>query len=160
MTHKLYAGIGARATPPDVLQRMQGIGLMLAMSGWKLRSGGAHGADLAFEVGSSSAGVKPEIFVALNASRNPAWFNHASKYHPKWDSLSRGAQQLHARNSAIVLGADLQTPVRFIVCWTPGGAVTGGTGQALRIAADYSIPVFNLATDGAELDMWAKTAQL
>ena len=46
-----------------------------------------------------------------------------------------------------MLGDDLDQPVSFVVCWTPGGEVTGGTGQALRIAADpqYNIPVFNLA---------------
>ena len=45
-----------------------------------------------------------------------------------------------------MLGPELMDPVNFIVCWTKDGKATGGTGQALRIAADpaYAIPIFNL----------------
>ncbi len=43
-----------------------------------------------------------------------------------------------------VLGSDLETPVSFVVCWTIGGKISGGTGQALRIAKDLGIPIFNL----------------
>jgi len=138
---------------------MTSIATMLAMSGWKLRSGHARGADAAFETGACDVPGAPfEIFVALNAENQPLWFNHARKYHPTWNKLNREAQQLHARNSAIMLGRKLDTPVDFVVCWTPQGKVQGGTGQALRIAADYSIPVFNLAIDGAEADMWKMVA--
>ena len=42
------------------------------------------------------------------------------------------------------LGPHLIEPVAFILCWTPDGLVTGGTGQALRLAKDYMIPVCNL----------------
>ena len=45
----------------------------------------------------------------------------------------------------IALGPILDDPVEFIICWTPGGKVTGGTGQAIRIAKDLDIRVFNLA---------------
>jgi hypothetical protein len=34
---------------------------------------------------------------------------------------------------------------KFVVCWTPGGLLKGGTAQAMRIAHAYGIPVFNLA---------------
>lgn len=152
MTHKSYAGIGARKSPPDVLQRMTAIASLLSASGYTLRSGLCQeGADKAFENGCNG---QAEYFTPLNATRNPHWFQHARRYHPVFDELGRGSQQLIARNSPIVLGADLKTPVRFIVCWTPGGEIVGGTGQALRIATDYSIPVFNLAVDGAERAMW------
>ncbi len=43
-----------------------------------------------------------------------------------------------------VLGPDLKSPSSMVVAWTPGGAVTGGTGQALRMAETYQIPVRNL----------------
>lgn len=45
-----------------------------------------------------------------------------------------------------MLGPKLDSPVNFVVCWTSDGKASGGTGQALRIAADpaYAIPVFNL----------------
>lgn len=44
----------------------------------------------------------------------------------------------------------LDDPAAFVLCWTPDGSLdgtgsdTGGTGQALRIAAAYDVPVFNL----------------
>jgi hypothetical protein len=50
-----------------------------------------------------------------------------------------------------VLGADLTSPARFVLCWTPDGSLdgrgrrVGGTGQALRIAHHHGIGVINLA---------------
>jgi hypothetical protein len=146
-----YAGIGSRQTPVEVLPRMTAIAQLLAMRGFVLRSGGARGADTAFETGAGNNRLR---WIALNAERNPAWFNHARKYHPKWKTLDRTAQQLHARNSAIMLNDGLDDPVKFVACWTPDAAIRGGTGQALRIAADYSIPVFNLCDDSAEAALW------
>ena len=49
-----------------------------------------------------------------------------------------------ARNALQVLGTDGQTPVDFIMCWTPNGSGSGGTGQAIRIARALNIPVFDL----------------
>lgn len=155
-----YAGIGSRATPRDVWLKMKTIGQMLAMSGLILRSGRAPGADTAFHEGAKLLNGQCELYDSESAKNRPDWFNHARKYHPRFDALDRHAQHLIARNSAIVLGVDLHTPVRFIVCWTPGGEVKGGTGQALRIAPDYSIPVFNLAVPGAEAAMWQFVAGL
>ena len=74
----------------------------------------------------------------------------AKKYyeHPvknkTWNDLSQGAKKLMARNGYQVLGKDLNTPVDFIICYTPKGEIVGGTGQALRIAKDYGIKVINL----------------
>ena len=41
-------GIGSRETPPKVLADMDYIAAELASKGWRLRSGGARGADGAF----------------------------------------------------------------------------------------------------------------
>lgn len=32
----------------------------------------------------------------------------------------------------------------LIICWTADGGASGGTGQAMKIARHYNIPVFNL----------------
>jgi len=69
--------------------------------------------------------------------------NIAAIYHPYWNNLSYGAKKLLARNVYQVLGYDLQTPSSFIVCWTKDGKGSGGTGQAIRIAKAYGIPVFD-----------------
>ena len=76
------------------------------------------------------------------------------KYHPNWDNLSQGAKKLMARNACQVFGITGDQPVDFIICWTPNGEITGGTGQALRIAKDFNIPVFNLGSMSLDnLDM-------
>ncbi len=49
-----------------------------------------------------------------------------------------------ARNAMQALGPALNDPAKMIVAWTPGGQITGGTGQALRMAQSYGIPVRNL----------------
>lgn len=147
MGKNFYAGIGSRETPETVLNQMNRIAIMLQTDGWWLSSGGARGADTAFERG---AGVRRRIFKAQDAT--PDALALAKKYHPAWDRCTATARALHARNGMILLGPDLDDPVKFVVCWTPDGKATGGTGQALRIAADpqYAIPVFNLFFPSAE----------
>lgn len=46
-----YTGIGARQTPPAMLATITAIASRLATLGWTCRTGGADGADTAFEVG-------------------------------------------------------------------------------------------------------------
>lgn len=136
-----YAGVGARATPGVILQTMSAIAMQLAMRGWGLWSGGAKGADKAFEQGCDMMRGRKVIRTATEWQ--PA-MDHAARFHPSWDACKPAHRALHARNSLVMLGDGLDDPVRFVVCWTEGGAVAGGTGQALRIAAAYGVPVWNL----------------
>ena len=114
-----YAGIGSRATPPKILAEMGRIARTLSDHRWTLRTGGAAGADLAFE---HAHIARREIFhprqappdaIALTATAL------AAAHHPAWDRCSTYAKLLHARNSHIVLGARLDDPVDAVVCWTP-----------------------------------------
>lgn len=139
---KVYAGFGSRETPRSVCLTMTFLGTFLCSSGWILRSGGAKGADQAFETGVRKDHMK-EIYRATDPISREA-FELAEMFHPAWDSCDDYARKLHARNGYIVLGRELDSPVDFGVCWTPGGKVTGGSGQALRIMKDRDIPVFNL----------------
>jgi hypothetical protein len=157
---RIYAGIGARRTPGDVLRIMEGLACRLGAAGWTLRSGGALGADQAFEKGATRVGGQCETFRTDGGwsargdltpnGPSPRAYDLAQAFHPAWSRCSSRAQALHARNSHEVLGADLDTPVLFLVCWTPDGSLdgssrsSGGTGQALRLASAYCIPVFNL----------------
>lgn len=99
---------------------------------------------------------KKEIYLAHFAS--PASIEIASKYHPAWDKCSGYAKKLHGRNVQIVLGQNLDTPAKFLVVWTPGGEVVGGTGMAMRLALDRGIPIRNLFDEKvrklAELLVW------
>lgn len=83
----------------------------------------------------------------------------AERFHPAWHACKQGARRLHARNAHIILGEDLSNPVDLVLCWTPDGSLdgsgsrSGGTGQALRMAADWDIEVRNLQ----EFSDWAET---
>lgn len=137
-----YAGIGARMTPTNHLTEMHEFAARFARAGHRLRTGGAKGADEAFALGCIVAGGECQIFRPSVATDQ--MLNHASLFHPAWDKLSDYVKRLMGRNSAILLGENLDDPVDFVVCWTPGGRVTGGTGHGLRIAETYRIPVYNL----------------
>lgn len=149
---KYYAGIGSRKTPKDICRKMFIAGASLASLGYTLRSGAAAGADTSFEQGSISKDGLCEIFLPWKNFRGHASplfgadkeaRDLAKRYHPKWDFVLPRGRDFHGRNSYQILGRNLQTPARFVLCWTPGGAITGGTGQALRIAQDYDIPILN-----------------
>ena len=158
MTRLAYAGIGARATPRPVLERMTVIAAWLARTGWHLRSGGAAGADTAFANGAPAdrrtlflpwagyrggAGSDRRV---LSAEETDRCLAVAAALHPAWNRCSSAARKLHARNAAILLGPGIDTPVDVVVCWTEGGAAVGGTGMAIRIARDRTIPVLNLGS--------------
>lgn len=152
-----YAGIGSTKTPRDILPLMRGIAKMLADRGYTLRSGGAPGADQAFEYGTPVM-VQMEIYVPWHGfERRPDTMSKlglnwgearslAEKYHPNWEACSEGARKMHTRNSFQVMGPNCHSPSAFIVCWTKDGKASGGTGQALRIAAAQNppIPIYNL----------------
>lgn len=156
--NRTYAGIGSRETPQEILDQMERLASCLESEGFTLYSGGADGADKAFERGVDMHDDNKKIFLPwkrFNSSfspyhePSPKAFKIAEQYHPAWERLSQPAKYLMARNSHQVLGEDLESPVAFVVCWTKNGGVTGGTGQAMRIAIDNNIPIFNLYHDDA-----------
>lgn len=145
MLDMTYAGIGSRKTPPDVLTHMRDFAYEVAEDGWTLRSGGAKGADTAFEEGARKADGSVEIFLAEDATDEA--LKHAAQFHPRWYGLKPYAKKLHARNSMIILGASLNDPVDVVVCWTPKGVKVGGTAQGLRVAEHYRISIINLGDE-------------
>ena len=147
-----YTGIGSRETPIQILKLFTQIGKYLVNKNYILRSGHAEGADSAFEYGCTMVTGQKEIYLPwkgfgdsdskLVVKENKA-FEIAEQYHPYWHNLSQGAKKLQARNSHQVLGWDLNTPSKFVICWTKNGKGSGGTGQAIRIAKAYNIPIFD-----------------
>ena len=155
---KIYAGIGSRKTPSDKKDIMFELAKVLAKKDWTLHTGACKGADQAFAEGALSVDGKVVLHLpwfsyeedwvysvsnkveevdVLSDYDQKAW-DAVYKYHPAPNSLSRGAERLHARNHNIIKNVSL------IICWTPEGKVTGGTGQALREAKDLGIDVLNL----------------
>lgn len=156
MTPLTYAGIGARATPNLALADMTAIAAWLARAGWRLSTGGARGADSAFANGTPQSQRTIHLpWRGYNGHRGPdsrvpdpselaAGLAIAERLHPAWGRCSEAVRKLHARNASVILGPGLDRPVDAVVAWTPEGAVTGGTGMALRIATERGIPILNL----------------
>ena len=154
----IYAGVGARKTPERVLGQMRDMAANLTASGWHLRTGGAKGADDAFARAVSTD--RRTVFIpwrgyngwsgtegrALTAGEFKALRAAAAPHHPAWQNCAPKVRDLHARNVAVLLGADMREPVNAMVCWTENGRIRGGTGMAIRLAQHYRIPVLNLAT--------------
>lgn len=142
---RYFTGIGSRETPEIQLKLMSDLAGSLYKSGFILRSGGAEGADTAFEHGLILAlrGLDfshPEFLTSLKASseiylpfrgfngNQSHLFNVsgdalalAATVHPAWVHLKEVVRKLHARNCYQVLGRDLRTPSEFLVCWTKDG---------------------------------------
>ena len=159
-----YAGIGSRETPDNVLAYFTQLANYLGRNGWTLRSGGAPGADTAFERGALTKQIFiPWIGFQQRSTREPGvlCLDHplaeeiAKSAHPNWAACSRGARTLHTRNVFQVLGATLNQPSRFVVCWTKGGTGAGGTGQALRIARANNIPIFDFGRGDVTEELYA-----
>ena len=174
------AGVGSRDTPAPYLTVIHRLAGTLARRGVGIRSGHARGADLAWEAGALGAGgavrlylpkprrgvdgltpdeLSPELLEAAQAT--------ARRHHGGWDRFDDITRRLMTRNVLIVLGDQLQTPVAGLACWAPRSRlrsgrvvdVKGGTGLAVRLAAERGIPVLNLALE-SHLDLartWHRT---
>lgn len=152
------AAIGSRETPPDVLSKMEHVAKILSHDYW-IRTGAAIGADQAFGDG---AGERTIVYLPWR-NYEATWVDSigckigctapsgnaielASRYHPAWDRCSRGARALHGRNAHIILGKNLDSPVKFVLFWANeiAGEVQGGTGLGVRIARAHDIPCINI----------------
>ena len=169
------AGIGARDTPPDVQEVMADFGELCARHGWLVRSGGAAGADQAFGRGFSRAGnpsarASFTAWLHMQESRPPfggrftpipvSLYGIARALHGAPDRIGLGGEirrgmtppgksgMLMARNGFQILGDKMTDMTDAVVCWTEGGRIKGGTGQALRLAGLLGIPVVNLGAPG------------
>ena len=153
---KFYTGVGSRKTPKEIQDEMNILARILSLAKFTLRSGGADGADKAFSEGCKYMEGKMDIFLPWSGFNNncspligvndKALKLAESILGPQhWSKCSGWARKLHARNCYQVLGQDLATPSRFLICWTPEGDKIGGTATAIKLADRHNIPVFNLA---------------
>lgn len=158
----IYAGIGSRKTPESYC-------LIMTVFAYTvdgiLRSGGADGADKAFETGASEKEIylpqkgfngNTSALVVTEFDNFDEIFEIAKCIHSKWDACTDFAKLLHSRNVCQVLGKDLEKPSDVIICWTKDGAnnrdvmpsmSTGGTGTAIKLAERFDIPVLNIQND-------------
>jgi predicted Rossmann-fold nucleotide-binding protein len=154
----IYAGIGSRKTPGYILSIMMTIGEYFAEKGWALSTGACVGADQAFAKGALKHGGTVNLFLpwhsyekkwinglrgnvnitVFDPTKHEAAVESVYKFHPAAQNLKRSVLALHARNYLIL------DDIKFAVCYTPGGKVVGGTGQAIRIINDRKRNLFNL----------------
>lgn len=172
---RIYTGIGSRSTPSDHLRLIKKIGYYLAGKGYLLRSGGAAGADEAFELGvvewlDSNTADKPvrEIWIP--------WKGFRVREHPsigdcKMMTVSQVEtatnilvdtgvySRLRSRKAAVRLlftrnvfqirgdGNTLSELVIYYSKLDRYGAVCGGTRIAVNLAKTYNIDTYNLFLD-------------
>ena len=158
----IYAGVGSRNAPPDILESIKHVAKSLASVGYVLRTGGAGGSDTAFIKGaiagfpySKQSSVEvyrpywgmsvPERYIervqSFQTIEDEA-YKIAKRRHPAWDRMNDQQRALIARNVHILLGRDLANPVDFVLLWTPKGRQIGGTGFTWKLANEFGIPVF------------------
>lgn len=161
-------GVGSRDTPPEKCADMELLGETLARAGYIWRSGGADGADLAFERGARRVVGDDRLQIYLPTQRfndnpsplfgvGPQALAMAAALHPVWERLDEGSRQKHARNCYQVLGWKLNQPSDLLICWTEDGCEsartrsrhTGGTATAIVLAERHGIPRFNLGKAGS-----------
>ena len=155
---KIYAGIGSRRTPQEMLELIKKIGGKLAELGWTLRTGACCGPDQYFANGALKVGgnvvlclpwwcyekvwvkaakdLGAQVETLTDTDREA--FEAVKEFHPAAHRLMPAVKKLHARNHNILKGSS------FVVCYTPGGKVSGGTGQALREAISRGVLIRNL----------------
>lgn len=151
MTVEYYSGVGSRLTPVGVGLAMTEIAKRLEGDGYILRSGGAAGADHFFERGVVDVNNKHIYLPKKGMFGNPSPLFHvcdqaidiAKGIHRNWDGCSHLSRMLHARNVYQVLGKDLNTLSKFLLCWTERGEERGGTRTAIKLAQLYNVPVLN-----------------
>jgi predicted NAD-dependent protein-ADP-ribosyltransferase YbiA (DUF1768 family) len=151
----IYAGVGSRETPPKVLKTMAEVGARLEELGYTLQSGDAIGADKAF----ASKVTNKKLFVESHATDQTRAI--AREIHPAPGALKGKGLNLMARNTNQVFGENLDSPVDFVLAWTPDGMTqsdprsrqTGGTGQAIDMASRKGIPVINMANPGWQAEL-------
>jgi len=165
-----YSGIGSRKTPINIMKFMTEIAQFMDSQKYVLRSGGAEGADKAFEKGVTHLWRK-SIFLPWegfngNDSKNykvsKGAMDLAEKFHSSWKYLSNTTKLLIARNGYQILGKQLNDPVKLVICYTYNGKDSGGTGQAIRIAQYHNIPIFNLyyEKDIQKILSWIKNGEV
>ena len=154
-----YAGIGSRTISHDERALIIKISNFLSEKGYVCYSGNAVGSDDAFQEGSNKRCVSFLPWNCFNAHLkssdihcpfiNTEGFRSVNKFHPNWMALTEKARKLMARNYHQVRGIFGYPPVEFVVCCATqkGNETLGGTGQAVRIANHFNIPVINIRSE-------------
>lgn len=165
-----WAGIGARKPLTEDVPKLNYLidrivpWINSTWPGTVMTSGAAEHCDELFEKAAIAAGIECLIFLPWKNFRqhnSPYWLKKkhvemseaiSIDAHPAWRKLEPKFKLLMMRNAFQVLGKDLKSPVKFVLCYTADGCQThakrtrqtGGTGQAITIADFHNVPVINM----------------
>jgi len=157
---KYYSGIGSRTIDENTRIDMITLATALSLQGYTLRSGNATGSDQAFADGVVKDMAQIWLpWMGFNQDFIDKYPDHTyrtvklvgdeyawdsiEKFHPKPEALNGNGRSYMARNYRQIVGLG-EPDSEFVICWTHDGTDVGGTGQAIRIAKDRGIPVYNL----------------
>lgn len=163
-----WTGIGARETPQEIFDLMIEISLYMNDWNWILRSGGAAGADTAFEMGTNKKEIylpwknfrdNPSSLYLFSSSVNSGsaiamaekvWDLRykAGNVKVKWNSLKDVTKKFMIRNIFQIFGAEVNNLSRMIFCWTKDGEASGGTGMAIFTAEMFNKAQYNKVEKG------------
>ena len=175
MTKQIYyTMIGSRSTPKEIIEIMTKFAEKACSFNYIGRSGGADGSDACLENGVKNYLLSceencPEYYMEVylpwegfngrdsfeGGYYTLPWMDNkdeaeiiASETHPAWHRCKQGAKKLHTRNVYQLLGQDLNTPSRFVICWAEpsgkSGHVKGGTATAVKLGIDNGVEIINL----------------
>lgn len=161
--NKYYTMIGSRSTPDDIQELLKQIATKLESKGYTVRSGGADGADSC-----CNHVTNKEIYIPWNGFNNyyksqqgvivysdlgqeDECDDYYKVHHQWWNNIKKDSvKHLHRRNIHQVLGKDLDSPSKFVICYAEPdtkrgkGHVKGGTGTAVSLALSGGVRVYNL----------------
>lgn len=151
-----YTGVGSRdaSKHPGVMLQMACIASTLEELGFHARTGDATGADEAIKMGVKNVAnitiFDKNYHVVADKMKWLDAVDMVINVHPSPRNAMPYMSYL-GRNAFQVLGENLDTPSKFLVCWTPGGKNVGGTATTIAIARLHGIPVFNIASCDASI---------
>lgn len=166
-TIKAYAGVGSRTINFVEAAIVEEFATALCAQGYTCYSGFAPGTDQAFGVHSKwqvalmlpwrrfnheeSAYALHKVYLGeISRELRQQCIDAVWRHHPAAHRLGTGAMKLLARDYLQINGVPEKglPPVDFVICnATPeGNSVKGGTRQAVMVAIEKNIPVFNIRT--------------
>lgn len=145
MSDLVYAGIGSKSVDSGTFQVFKEMAEEAASAGYILRTGSALGVDTAFLIGCREMLGHEEVFKRKDCTHEALEYAQKLLGEECWEVCDEFTRNVHGRNCMIILGKDLQTPVKFVLCWTPNAELTEGTRTAVLTAQAEKIPVYNFA---------------
>lgn len=115
--------------------------IKLQQSGYIFRSGAKIGSEKYFELAIYSNSHKE--MCTFNDLNDKA-FNIARLFYSDFDKLHKSKQKRLARIVTVILGKDLNNPLKFLITFTKNGYSTNEIAFAITLAKAYNIHICDM----------------